>query len=143
MAVPVLVPDASVLLKWVLRSADEADQDRALALKAGWLQGAFDIVVPSLWVYEIGNVLGLKAPATASALLSAMLDLALPEQSCASYAPRILNLMRSHHVTFYDAAYHALAIDCGGTMVTADRRYAHKCASAGHIQALTAWQPPK
>ena len=33
MATAVVVPDASVILKWVLPPADEADVDRALALR--------------------------------------------------------------------------------------------------------------
>jgi hypothetical protein len=38
-AKPIVVPDASVLLKWVLESDNEEDRDAALALKASWLSG--------------------------------------------------------------------------------------------------------
>ena len=58
----IVVPDASVLLKWVLRSDDEEDRNRALDLKAAWLAGACEIVVPTLWAFEVGNVLGMKQP---------------------------------------------------------------------------------
>ena len=47
--------------------------------------------------------------------------------------------MRDQAVTFYDAAYHALAISRGGTMVTADRRYVARAASAGHLALLADW----
>jgi predicted nucleic acid-binding protein len=138
----VLVPDASVLLKWILRSDDEPDRDRALELKTAWLEDACELVVPSLWVFEVGNILGLKHPSTAASLLQAMLDLGLREEAPHGYAAAIVSLMREHRVTFYDAAYHALAIRHRGTMLTADRAYAKKAARAGHVTLLNDWRAP-
>jgi len=142
MAGPLLVPDASVLLKWVLKSENEKHLDRAAALKAAWLAGSCEVVVPTLWVFEMANVLGLKRPANAGDLLQAMIDLRIPEESPAAYATHIFTLMRDHRVTAYDAAYHALALVRGGTMVTADRQYARKARGAGQIQVLDDWRPP-
>ncbi|MSO83892.1 MAG: PIN domain-containing protein [Acidobacteria bacterium] len=138
----VLVPDASVLLKWILRSDDEPDRDRALELKTAWLDDACELVVPSLWVFEVGNILGLKRPATAASLLQAMLDLGIREEAPHGYSAAIVSLMREHRVTFYDAAYHALAIRHRGTMVTADRAYVRKAARAGHVTLLNDWRAP-
>jgi predicted nucleic acid-binding protein len=137
-----VVPDASVLLKWVLRSDDEGDRDRALDLKAAWLAGSCQIVVPTLWAFEVGNVLGLKQARTADALLRALMDLQMPEVAPASYTTQIFRLMLDHNVTCYDAAYHALAVLRGGTMLTADRRYVRKAARAGHLRLLEDWSPP-
>lgn len=142
MSGPVLVPDASVLLKWILRSEDEPDSNRALELKTAWLVDACELVVPSLWVFEVGNILGVKHPATAGTLLQAMLDLGIREEAPHGYAAAIVNLMREHRVTFYDAAYHALAIRHRGTMITADRAYVKKAAPAGHVTLLDNWRPP-
>jgi predicted nucleic acid-binding protein len=137
-----VVPDASVLLKWILRSEDEEPRDRALELKAAWLTGACEIVVPTLWVFEVGNVLGLKQAAQAFTLLQAMMDLQMPEETPAAYTADIFRLMRDHRVTCYDAAYHALAVRHGGTMVTADRRYVSKAGRAGHVQVIDDWRSP-
>jgi predicted nucleic acid-binding protein len=138
-----LVPDASVLLKWVLPSDREEDADRALQLKAAWLEGRCELVVPALWAFEVGNVVGLKQPAEAEALLGAMLDLRLPEESAAACVPQAYRLMRAHGVTFYDAVYHGLAIARGGVMVTADRRYVLKARRSGHLQLLADWRPSR
>jgi predicted nucleic acid-binding protein len=143
MAGPVVVPDASVLLKWVLRSADEDDQARALALKGLWLEGAVDILVPTLWIFEAGNVLGLKQTSIADRLLGAMIDLAMPEVPPSSYVGAIFDLMRKYGVTFYDAAYHALALSRDGVMLTADRRYVKKCQRAGHVALIDDWRPSR
>ena len=139
---PLVVPDASVLLKWVLRSDDEEDRNRALDLKAAWLAGACEIVVPTLWAFEVGNVLGMKQPSTADGLLQAMFDLEMPEEAPRGYTADIFRLMREYRVTCYDAAYHALAIHRAGTMLTADRQYVKKAARAGHLRLLDAWRPP-
>ena len=142
MAAMVLVPDASVLLQWILRSDDEADCDRALELKTAWLDDACDLVVPSLWVFEVGNVLGRKYPATAASLLQALIDLGIREEAPHGDIAAIVSLMRDHKVTFYDAAYHALAIRHGGTMLTADGAYVKKAARAGHVTLLNDWRAP-
>jgi predicted nucleic acid-binding protein len=143
MAAAVVVPDASVILKWVLSAPDEEARDPALALRDTWLEGALDIVVPTLWIFEVGNVLGLKQPEKADVLLRAIVDLALPEEPAAAYSTGIFRLMRKHAATFYDAAYHALAIDRHGTMLTADRRYVTRCGAAGHVGLIADWEPPR
>ena len=142
MPIPIVVPDASVILKWVLRDPDEEARDPALRLRDRWLDGVLDLVVPTLWIFEVGNVLGIRQPHKADALLQAVVDLALPEEPAAGYTVDILRLMQVHHVTFYDAAYHALAIVRQGTMLTADRRYVSRCRSAGHVGLIADWEPP-
>jgi predicted nucleic acid-binding protein len=47
--------------------------------------------------------------------------------------------MRQHDVTFYDAAYHALAIWRGGTMLTADRRYVTRVRASGSVALIDEW----
>ncbi len=130
------------MLKWVLRSSDEEDREQAAALKSAWLAGSCEIAVPALWTYEVGNVLRLKEPESAGELLQALIDLEMPETRPRQYVDDILRLMRRHRVTFYDAAYHALAIDSGGTMVTADSAHLRRAASAGHLKALSHWRLP-
>ncbi len=63
MGLPVIVPDASVLVKWALESTDESDRESALAIREAWLSGKCEIIVPSLWVYEVGNVRRIKGAA--------------------------------------------------------------------------------
>ena len=141
MPAPVIVPDASVILKWGLSSSDEQDRDLALALKESWLSGACDLIVPSLWIYEVGNILSMKRPAEAEALLQAIIDLDLEETSPTLYLTPILRLIRKFKVTFYDAAYHGLAIERGGLMLTCDEAYIRKTQSAGHAALLSNWPP--
>jgi hypothetical protein len=59
---PTIVPDASVILKWVLDSAAEPGHAAAGLLLGRWRKGEIALAVPPLWVYEVGNVLCLKRP---------------------------------------------------------------------------------
>lgn len=142
MAGEFVVPDASVILKWVLPAPDEESRDTSLALKDAWLDGRIEIVVPTLWVFEVGNILGLKQAAKAEALLRGLVDLLMPESPPVEYASAIFRLMRRYDATFYDAAYHALAIVRSGTMLTADQRYVRKSGAAGHVALIGTWNVP-
>ena len=49
MAAPVVAPDASVILKWVLPSAGESDVGSALALRDAIVAGEVRALAPELW----------------------------------------------------------------------------------------------
>ena len=140
MAARLVVPDASVILKWVLPSAHEHDLGRALALRDAIAGGEVRAVVPDLWIYEVGNTLTRRKPGLAEPALDALLRFGL------EVAPRspewlrhALDLTRRHDVTFYDAAYHAHAIAGRGVFVTADERYVRRAGGAGFVMRLSEW----
>ena len=59
----IVVPDVSVLLKWMLHASDEPDLEKALALRQAAISGVATPVVPRLWLYEVGNTLTRRFPA--------------------------------------------------------------------------------
>src|SRR5207244_12468021 len=126
---------------WVLESDDEEDRDRALEIRGAWLSGRCAIVLPSLWLFEIGNILGMKQPNLASPLLRILIGYGFQEASPETIYEKTFELMRTFKVTFYDAAYHAVAIKRSGTMITADDAYYRKTARAGHVAVLREWFP--
>ncbi len=132
----VYVPDASVILKWVI--GEEEDADGAFTLLNGWLHQEHEFIVPTLWRYEVGNVLGLKRPKEADAILTLLVEYHFDETAISDEMSRIaFSLMRDHRgVTFYDACYHAVAIARKGVMVTADRTYYAKVKSKGGIMLV-------
>lgn len=139
MSVPVVVPDASVLIKWALESAEENDRDRALAVRDAWLSGSCHLLLPSLWAYEVGNVLGLKQPKLAKSLMETLLAYRFDEVAAEDLYHRAFQMMSRLKVTFYDAAYHAVALERDGIFVTADAAYVKKAAPLGHVQYLHEW----
>ena len=140
MATLVVVPDASVILKWVLPPADETDLRCALALRDAFAAGNVRALVPTLWIYEVGNLLARERPDEASRLLDMLIRFGLAD------APRspawldcVLRLTKRYGVTFYDAAYHAHAIVERGVLVTADERYVDRARTAGFVVRLSEW----
>lgn len=143
MAVPLVVPDASVLLKWVLPSDDEPDADKALQLRAAIVDDTVHAIVPPLWIYEVGNTVTRRFPAHAQTWLSALLRFGLEEMPVSqSWLGKSLDLTSRHEVSFYDAAYHALALLHKGLFVTADAKYANRASESGSVITLAEWKPP-
>jgi len=62
MQTPLGLPDASVLLKWVLPSDDEPDADNVLLLRAAILDEAVHALLPPLWLYEVSNTVARRFP---------------------------------------------------------------------------------
>jgi predicted nucleic acid-binding protein len=144
MPTPLVVPDASVLLKWVLPSDDEPDADRALLLRTAILDEAVRALLPALWLYEVGNTVARRFPAHASGWLSALMKFGIEEAPPSSpWLAKTLELTGRHDVSFYDAAYHSLALVHGGLFVTADTRYVNRVTESGSVIALSEWQPPR
>src|SRR5690348_10238492 len=115
MPVPLVVPDASVLLKWVLPSEEEPDADKALILRSAILEDRVRAVLPALWLYEVGNTIARRFPAHAHAWMTALLKFGIEEATPSdSWIAAALELTREYEVSFYDAAYHALALTRGG-----------------------------
>jgi predicted nucleic acid-binding protein len=137
----IVVPDASVILKWVLEKEDEPGHVQAMKLQEALLAEQIEIRLPTLWRYEVGNVLGLKQPAMATELLSALLAYEFDEVPLrAEYGLAVLEHMRDvKHVTFYDSAYHVLALRSKGLYLTADAAYERRAKRKGHVALLTDW----
>lgn len=142
MAEALVIPDASVILKWVLPPADEADTDRALALRDAIGSGNVQALVPDLWLYEIGNTLARRLPSRADRLVASLLHFNLPSPPPSGrWLRQAVDLTRRYGVTFYDAAYHAHAILERGVFVTADEHYFQQAQEARFIARLAEWAP--
>ena len=141
MSAGVVVPDASVLLKWILPGDDEQDTGAALSLRAAAISGAISLVAPQLWMYEVGNTLARRFPEPAGRLLSFLADFQIAEARLDSrWRERTLSIARAHGVTFYDASYHAVALIHGGVFVTADERYFRRAEGDGGLALLRDWE---
>ncbi|MGV8057768.1 MAG: type II toxin-antitoxin system VapC family toxin [Smithellaceae bacterium] len=131
------IPDASVILKWVFNTPAEVDGDKALILLHSWVNGKCEIVLPSLWLYEVGNIIGRNIPDKAAEFMQMLIEYRIEEASVtAALARRTLSIMAACSVTFYDAAYHAVALERKGTLVTADAAYLKKAGKLGNAVLL-------
>jgi predicted nucleic acid-binding protein len=116
--ISLVVPDASVLLKWVLPSDEDPDADRALQLRTAIMEETVRALVPGLWLYDVANTIARRFPTVASGWLSALMKFGLEEVTPSNaWLLKTLDLPSRHDVSFYDAAYHSLALIHGGVFV--------------------------
>lgn len=136
----VCVLDASFTFQWLFR--DEASPEGDAALKMVSAEGAS---VPALWFVEIANGLGMAerhgrlTPAALGDALDLLrsLPLAVDELPDFQRSQAVLNLMRSHRLTAYDAIYLEFAIRRGLPLATYDKEL-RKAATAVGVKLLEA-----
>lgn len=132
-----IVLDASVILKWVLDAETEPGHAAANRLLERWQQGELNLLVPPLWLYEVGNILCLKRPADASIALAALWDLGLSEVPFTrGLIQRTVTLAQSHGLTFYDASYLAVAEEKQVILVTADGKLYRRLPAGSPVELL-------
>lgn len=140
-----IVPDASVILAWVLQREDEPAFTSSTRLLEAYLAERVAIRLPTLWRYEVGNILGLKLRAQAIEAMDTLLAYQFPEETLSrGYCQAVLELMRTvKGISFYDGCYHSLAMRLGGTCVTADRGYVRRASDHGHLALVSDWRLPE
>lgn len=130
--------DASVTLKWFLRTPAEADLAQATALLRAIEAYEIRLIQPPHALTEIAAVLVRERPATA---LDDLADVARIFE-CGTRAGslkvyrRAMRLSRQlgHHL--FDTLYHAAAFEEDATLITADERYYDKASVLGNIMLL-------
>ena len=128
------IVDASIILKWVLEKENELDHDKATGLLHDWLRGAIGIAAPSLWTYEVANILGRALPDEASQKMKLLQDLQIAVLDCSEQMiQQCFTWMKEHQVTFYDAAYLAAAYATDAVLLTSDEKFREKMKNDDRI----------
>ena len=137
----VVVPDASVLAKWLL--VDEEDAPVALRLRNAHLSGTVVLAVPALVLYELASVFAKRRAVPLSAareFLTLVGSLEIPViQPAPSAIGAAMELARQSGVSLYDAVYVQMAQDIGGFWVTADTRAVAALPPDAPAMTLSAW----
>lgn len=119
------VIDASVVLKWYL--VDEEYGAYALSLLEKYLEGALDLLAPSLLEYEVINGLIIaqrKGRIREEKIIEAadgFLSLKIAQKNLSSFFPEAINYSRIYNRSVYDSSYLALASKEGVSLITADK----------------------
>lgn len=121
------IVDASVILKWVIGSDRECDQDKARLLLRSWVDGKAEISAPVLWKFEVGNFLGREFPEGAKEKMDLLLNLNIRSVELSTkMCLQCFGWMKQHQVTFYDASYLAAAYEIQGDLITSDEKFSRK-----------------
>ena len=120
----VVVSDASVAVKW-FHEAGEEDVGPARALLEAYADERITLLILDLTMYEVGNALlrgsAAATPDGVATVLEALSELC-PRVSLEPAERHLAaGLVTEHGLTFYDAAYAAVARARGALLTTFDR----------------------
>ncbi|MTW22212.1 type II toxin-antitoxin system VapC family toxin [Allochromatium palmeri] len=136
----ILVIDASVIIKWLFQDPErEADTEQATALMAAVARGDLSVVQPPHWLIEVAAVMARETPERAQRDLALLEAMTLPVRSDVEVLTRACTLAidLGHHL--FDTLYHAVALESGACLVTADERYHRKAKGLPCIRHLRDW----
>ena len=127
------VLDASVTLSWAF-----PDEQNPIALRAGQLLelSGETALVPSLWWYEVRNILivnerrGRTTPLRTASFLKAITELSIVTEFELDETI-VMELARQTRLTVYDAAYLALAMRENLPLATLDKDLRNAARAAG------------
>ncbi len=133
-----VVPDTSVVVKWLRQG--EILADHALALRSAYVDGRIQISVPALLVYELANVLRYKDELTTLQVgdaVRSLFDMGMEwVPPTAATMRRAVEIARQFDVTVYDAVFAAVAENSAAVFVTADERLARRLATLPFVRYL-------
>jgi len=140
-----VVLDSCVFNKLFL---EEDDKEQAIQLITEISKRNYQVIVPSLFLYEVLTIASVSNFPTQQAYeliglyQKANLKLVDLDKPCILKAIEMCETghLKSGFPSFYDASYHALAIANNCTFITADNRHVSKTAQFGHVVLLKDWQ---
>ncbi|MDQ3483912.1 MAG: type II toxin-antitoxin system VapC family toxin [Actinomycetota bacterium] len=127
-----LVIDASITMAWCFEDESTEHSEAVLELVAG--AGA---LVPSLWRLEVTNVLAVAerkrrlTEAQSSRFVSLLAQLPIDTVVDVPPMPELMELVRRHGLSSYDATYLWLSATRGLPLATLDERLADASHEAG------------
>lgn len=129
------IADASVILKWFL---EEDDSEVSLKILDDFRDNRIDIGILGHTIFEVMNVLIMKVSKEAGRYFSFlnMLGLSYVELSEADVKVAGDLIKKGLKLSFYDAAYHAVAMNQRGIFITADERYFEQTKKVGSSMLL-------
>lgn len=137
----IVVVDASVIVKWIFQDpVREPDSDRALAVLEGVRRGAMEPMQPPHWLAEVAAVITRLHPRLAEEAIDLLDAMEFPVIGAAAVYKRAAVLASNLNQHLFDTLYHAVALEFGATLISADRRYYRKARHLGQIVYLADWE---
>lgn len=138
-----LVVDASVALKWYLSHRDaEQDVEPAAAVGRAIEGRSTQLFSPTHWVLEVVSVLARIEPELTDVAIQELADIRPTIVNSSEAISRAAQMASDLERHMFDTMYHAVAIECGANLVTADLQYFKSSKHLGHITLLSEFELP-
>ena len=137
----ILVVDASVIVKWFFRNpATEEHAEHALFVLESVRAGTVEILQPPHWLAEVAAVIARLEPSVADDAIEVLDTMELPVAAEAAVYKRAALLAAALRQHVFDTLYHAVALEHGAELISADRRYYRAAKHLGRITQLADWE---
>lgn len=136
-----VVADASVIVKWALPDPDqEPHVDRALAVLDEIRAGKIELLQPPHWMAEVVGVLTRLRPAIVDEAIDLMTALKVQVATDRAIYKRASRISQDLGKHVFDSLYHAVALEYGVVLVSADSKYYLKARRLGSLIPLAVWK---
>ena len=136
-----LVVDASVALKWIMTERpDEQNVAEALAVAEIIERGGVQLFSPPHWIAEVLSVLVRLDPAAVESAVLTLTEMNPVVRDGELTLRRAADIAVAQRCHLFDTIYHAVALETGATLVTADERYFEKAKGLGSISLLNTFK---
>ncbi len=133
-----IVIDASVVIKWLLNDdPEEHDVDKAEAILALLTAGTAQAFQPLHWRAEALSVVARKAPEKIGPACTLLFSVPVQTVEGIETYRKAAELAAEFKHHLFDTFYHAVGLEYGATLITADDRYFAKALRLGNIKLLT------
>ncbi len=138
-----LVVDASVAAKWVLADRPtEQDTGRAGLLLRQIANENLWLLQPEHWRVEVFSIIGRLAPQRFGETWRLLESLNVKRQASKRVLERATSMSSQLKHHYFDTLYHAIALECDATLITADDAYFAKAFRLGNIKLLLNYATP-
>ncbi|MBI2082007.1 MAG: type II toxin-antitoxin system VapC family toxin [Deltaproteobacteria bacterium] len=133
-----IVVDSSVVVKWF--DQKEPSASNAIRILEEFIEGKFEIIIPDLLFYEVGNVFLKKWPGESYKMKKGLQKLwrlpwlLMPLRD--SLLSRTLEIADQCRITFYDSLFLVVAEYSGVELVTADEKFLKKVGNFSFAKSL-------
>lgn len=132
-----MILDSSVIFKWFY---EEEGSDKALRIFRDINEGKFQLSLPRLLYYEIGNIFLNHKPYSTEKIYSACEILKILPATFYDFDTfewqKIVETSHQYNLSFYDNSYVFLAQKLNTDLVTADKKLYHKVKKLDFVKLL-------
>ena len=134
-----IVVDSTVCVNWFIQARGKRDRGFALELLEKVRAKQVRVVQPTLWRAHVAAMLLRKRGVDARKTVEGLLAVDAKDQNGPDVLRLATELATRFHADMFDTLYHAVAIDSGIELITANADYLNRLGHVGHVRLLGDW----
>ena len=134
-----IVVDSTVCVNWFMQAHGKRERGAALDLLEYVRRKKVYASQPSIWRAHVASLLLRKRGIDIGEVIETLLAVESREQNSPDVLRLAADLAATLRVDLFDTLYHAVAIDTGIELITANVDYIQRASHLGHIRLLSDW----